>query len=287
MKVSYVVLQYNLYEKTFECINQIFLNTQVEFEVVIVDNYSTNSAYDIVKNKYKNVENITVIQTPRNLGFANGNNYGVQYVTTHQRYDWIIVMNNDIYLNTPLTKDKLNLSYEVVGADIIRLDTNEHQNPLPSIEYSNFYIFYMLMIYRIYLILNTLYLDYYLHRFAICCLNYLTHRKAKKQNLERTTESVVGKLHGSVILFKESFIKKYPSPFHPATFMYLEEDFLSLRCKRSKVSMYYTPAIQFIHNHSSTVNALSKNEHDKSRYVYKNNIQSLIAFKKYFNSDEY
>ena len=29
MKVSYVVLQYNLYEKTFECINQIydFLNT--------------------------------------------------------------------------------------------------------------------------------------------------------------------------------------------------------------------------------------------------------------------
>ncbi|MBQ8993101.1 MAG: glycosyltransferase, partial [Turicibacter sp.] len=82
MKVSYVVLQYNLYEKTFECINQIFLNTQVEFEVVIVDNYSTNSAYDIVKNKYKNVGNITVIQTPRNLGFANGNNYGVQYVTT-------------------------------------------------------------------------------------------------------------------------------------------------------------------------------------------------------------
>lgn len=287
MKVSYVVLQYNLYEKTFECINQIFLNTKVEFEVVVVDNCSTNSAYELVKKEYEHVPQITVIQTPKNLGFANGNNYGTEYVRTHQSYDWLIIMNNDIYLNTPLTEETLNLPYEVIGTDIIRVDTNEHQNPLPSIEYSSFYIFSMLSIYRIYLILNTIHLDYYLHRFAIHCLNYLTHKKAKKQNLESTTESVVGKLHGSVILFKESFIKKYASPFHPSTFMYLEEDFLSLRCKRSNILMYYTPSIQFIHDHSSTVNSLSKSEHEKSRYIYKNNIQSLIAFKKYFNSDEY
>lgn len=286
MKVSYVILQYNLYEKTTECIKHIEMNTKMEYHIVVVDNCSTNDAYERIKQTYETNPCVTVIQTPKNLGFANGNNYGVDYVSKHQSYDWLIVMNNDIYLQTPLTESMLSLPYEVVGPDIVRVDTNEHQNPLPTIEYSNFYIFYMTNIYRIYLLLNTLHLDYYLHRLAIYCLTYLTNRKAKQQNLETSTSTIVGKIHGSVILFKKSFIDKYPLPFHPSTFMYLEEDFLSLRCQRGNSPMYYEPAIQFIHDHSSTVDSISKNAHHKSRYVYQNNIKSLVAFKKYFNSDE-
>lgn len=287
MKISYVILQYNLYEKTVKCIEHIELNTKVDYQIVVVDNCSTNDAYQRIKQKYEQTSHVTVIQTPKNLGFANGNNYGVEYVNQYHNYDWLIVMNNDIYLKTPLTSDILRLPYTVVGPDIIRVDTNEHQNPLPTIQYSNFYIFYMTMIYRIYVILNTLYLDYYLHRLAIYCLTYLTNRKAKKQQLEISSEAIVGKIHGSVILFKKDFIDRYPLPFHPSTFMYLEEDFLSLRCLRANIPMYYQPAIQFIHDHSSTVDSISKNEHAKSRYVYQNNIKSLMAFKKYFNSNEY
>lgn len=286
MKVSYVILQYNLYEKTIKCIEHIERNTKIDYQVVVVDNCSTNEAYSIVRQHYQHHSHVTVIQTYCNLGFARGNNYGVDYVTQHHDYDWIIIMNNDIYLNTPLTEQVLNLPYEVIGPDIFRVDTEEHQNPLPIIKYSNFYIFYMTMIYRVYLILNTLYLDYYLHKLAIYCLTCLNKRQAKKQKLVPVKEAVIGKVHGSVILFKKSFIDRYSAPFHPSTFMYLEEDFLSLRCQRANIAMYYQPAIQFIHDHSSTVDSISKNAHQKSRYVYKNNIKSLVAFRKYFNSDE-
>ncbi len=121
----------------------------MDYQIVVVDNCSTNDAYQRIRQKYEQTVHVTVIQTPKNLGFANGNNYGVEYVNQDQDYDWLIVMNNDIYLKTPLTSDILRLPYTVVGPDIIRVDTNEHQNPLPTIQYSNFYIFYMTMIYRI------------------------------------------------------------------------------------------------------------------------------------------
>ena len=83
MKISYVILQYNLYEKTVKCIEHIALNTKVDYQIVVVDNCSTNDAYQRIKQKYEQTSHVTVIQTPKNLGFANGNNYGVEYVNQY------------------------------------------------------------------------------------------------------------------------------------------------------------------------------------------------------------
>lgn len=286
MKLIYIILQYNLKDKTIECVKNIKSNTEVDFHIIIVDNCSTNNAYNTIRDYYRDDSTISIIKTNKNLGFANGNNYGVKYAMKHYDFDWLVIMNNDIYLKSKITEDSLDSNYKVIGPDIYRLDTNEHQNPLPGISYSSFYIFAMKFIYQFYLILNTLYLDFYFHKLAICGLNFIKKIKSKKQNIKIQGKYVVTKIHGSVIFFNKNFISLFPQPFHPSTFMYLEEDFLALRCKKSQIDILYDSKLVFYHDHSSTVNSILKNNHERSRYVYKNNINSLKAFEKYFNGQE-
>lgn len=286
MKINYIILQYNLYEKTIECVKSIKKNTNVDYHIIIVDNCSTNNAYEKINSIFQNDLDVTVIQTNKNLGFANGNNYGINYAKTYYEFDWIIVMNNDIYLNSKINENLFDSNYRVIGPDIYRLDTKEHQNPLPGINYSNFYISLMIFIYHIYMLLNTLYLDSYLHKLAIKTLDFINKRKIKNQKVDWRGKNIVSKIHGSVIFFKKDFIEEFSEPFHPSTFMYLEEDFLALRCKRSNIEILYDSSFLFCHDHSSTVDSISKNSHERSRYVYQNNIKSLIAFKKYYNSEQ-
>ena len=286
MKINYIILQYNLYEKTIECVKSIKNNTNVDYRIIIVDNCSTNNAYDKINSIFQNDLYVTVIQTNQNLGFDNGNNYGINYAKTYYEFDWIIVMNNDIYLNSKINENLFDSNYRVIGPDIYRLDTKEHQNPLPGINYSNFYISLMIFIYHIYMLLNTLYLDSYLHKLAIKALDFINKRKIKNQKLDLKGKNVVSKIHGSVIFFKKDFIEEFPEPFHPSTFMYLEEDFLALRCKRSNIEILYDSSFLFCHDHSSTVDSISKNSHERSRYVYQHNIKSLKSFKKYYNGEQ-
>lgn len=286
MKINYIILQYNLYEKTIECIKHIKENTELEYQIIVVDNCSSNDAYEKVKNYYQDDTQVVIIKTPQNLGFANGNNFGVRYASENYDYDWLIIMNNDIYLKCKLNEELLQHDYQIIGPDIYRLDTNEHQNPLPGIGYTSTYISLMTFIYQVYLVLNTLYLDFYLHKLAINMLEFINKIKSKNQCLETKGIYVVPKIHGSVILFRKDFINRFPKPFNPSTFMYLEEDFLALRCQRSQTEILYNSNLIFYHDHSSTVDSISKSAHQKSRYVYKNNIKSLKAFKNYYNSSE-
>ena len=71
MKINYIILQYNLYEKTIECVKSIKNNTNVDYHIIIVDNCSTNNAYEKINSIFQNDPYVTVIQTNKNLGFAN------------------------------------------------------------------------------------------------------------------------------------------------------------------------------------------------------------------------
>lgn len=290
MMIAFVILQYNVYESTFKSVASIMANTKVDYQIIVVDNCSENDSFDQIKSRFTGDNRIHCIQTTKNLGFANGNNFGIEYATKNFNFEWICVMNNDVYLTSMLTEPLLetlnNDEVDVLGPNIISLHTSEHQNPLPAISYSKFYIYKMIWIYRIYLILNYLHLDYYLHQLAIKILTSLNKTQANRQGLQHESEAFVKKIHGSVLMFHKKFISKFPKPFHPDTFMYLEEDFLALRCERSGSSIYYLPSLTFEHDHSQTVNKLTKNSHEKSKYIFKHNIASYQAFLNYYKSQD-
>lgn len=284
----FVILQYNLSEKTIKAIESIKKNTELDWHIIVVDNCSTNDAFTVIKERYEEKSYITLIQTENNLGFANGNNFGVSYALEHFDFNYICVLNNDIYIQTPITVQMLQewkqSRFDVMGPDIYRKDTNEHQNPLPSVNYNFVWLYSFYTIYNIYRILNVFRLDALLHKLAIFTLEKMNKNKNKEIKIQET--QLVNKLHGSFLVFSNDFLKTFPKPFHPSTFMYLEEDFLALRCQRANAIVLYYPKLRVNHDHGSTVTTITKTDHEKRKYIFKNNSNSFRQLIKYYKSSE-
>lgn len=90
-----VILNYNNYEDTKECIDSIkrikILDGYVN-EIILVDNCSTDKSGERLRQLYK--DTITYLQNDTNCGYAVGNNIGIKYAIK-QGADYICVLNND------------------------------------------------------------------------------------------------------------------------------------------------------------------------------------------------
>ena len=75
MKLAVIIINYNKYEKTIECIESIE-NSKIndEYKIYLLDNNSTNNSVDILRNKFKNYRNLEIIESNENIGYARGNN---------------------------------------------------------------------------------------------------------------------------------------------------------------------------------------------------------------------
>lgn len=119
MNDVYVILvNYNGYNDTIECIKSIKENNEI-VKIIVVDNNSTDNSVA----KLKKIENITLIESKENLGFAKGNNLGIKYAIDNKA-KYIMLLNNDTEIknNTiSILKDKLihDDSLGIVGSRIM------------------------------------------------------------------------------------------------------------------------------------------------------------------------
>ncbi len=95
-KVSLIVLTYNNLDLTKKCLNSILNNTVYDnYEVILVDNNSTDGTQDYLKNTYANNGKFKIILNEENVGFAAGNNIGLAEATG----DILVILNNDTYVS--------------------------------------------------------------------------------------------------------------------------------------------------------------------------------------------
>ena len=90
-----VILNYLNYKDTLECVKSLLGQSYKAFYIVIVDNHSANESYQVLRNKFSGVENISVVQTSANLGFAKGNNQGIK-ILKEMGIRKVLVSNNDV-----------------------------------------------------------------------------------------------------------------------------------------------------------------------------------------------
>lgn len=90
-KVSIIVLNWNGYRDTVECVNSLGKVAYPNCELVIVDNGSSDGSEEILRKSFPDVK---IIQTGRNLGFTGGNNIGMRYALDNGA-DYVILLNND------------------------------------------------------------------------------------------------------------------------------------------------------------------------------------------------
>ena len=90
IEFSIITINYNGLEDTCALIETIPFNENME--VIVVDNASKNQEANIIINRFPQVK---VIKSERNLGFAGGNNLGIQ--AAQGRY--LFLINNDTIFN--------------------------------------------------------------------------------------------------------------------------------------------------------------------------------------------
>lgn len=93
-KVFVVVLNYNGLRTISKCLSSIYQSNYANFEVVLVDNASTDGSLELVKQQFPKAH---VILNQANLGFAKGNNLGIRFAL-EKFAEFVLVLNNDAYL---------------------------------------------------------------------------------------------------------------------------------------------------------------------------------------------
>lgn len=90
--VSIVIINYNTFQLTCQCIQSIYQYTKdIDFEIILVDNASDKDNADDFLLHFPEIK---LIKNPVNNGFAGGNNLGIQAAQS----DIILLLNSDTYL---------------------------------------------------------------------------------------------------------------------------------------------------------------------------------------------
>ena len=272
MNFVFLILNYYTYDDTIKCIESINNIKYQKKDIVVVDNGSTNDSFDILKKKYQKYNNIHILNSKKNLGFANGNNLGFKYAKEKLNADFIIMCNSDTVILKENIIDQLLKIYEkehyaVLGPKIILKDrtVNELYYKIPSIKVIKKQINY----FRKMLIINYLHLE-----------NLYNLLKNKfKHNIVIDNEedkNVIHKniiLHGCFLCFSPLYIEKFDG-IDNRTFLYREEELLAIRLKINNLDSIYYPKIEILHNEYGSTTAVNKTSIKKNRFVYKNQLKS-------------
>jgi GT2 family glycosyltransferase len=86
--VSVIIVNYNGVTLLEDCLTSVFATDYHPFEVVLVDNGSTDGSVAFVRSRFPDVR---LLAQERNLGFAGGNNRGVESATG----EYVVLLNTD------------------------------------------------------------------------------------------------------------------------------------------------------------------------------------------------
>ncbi len=105
--VSVIILNYNAGDLLLNCVKSVFDTKYDNFEVIIVDNVSTDGSHLKCKEKF---EKIHLIQNKKNLGYCEGNNVGIRTANG----DYVVILNPDTVVQ-PTWLSELLSAYEKHG----------------------------------------------------------------------------------------------------------------------------------------------------------------------------
>jgi len=75
--ISVIVPLYNYEKYIVDCIRSILAQTYTAFELIIVDDCSTDSSFKLAR-QFKSDKHVQILQTPKNMGYSSAKNYGIR-----------------------------------------------------------------------------------------------------------------------------------------------------------------------------------------------------------------
>ncbi len=270
-KFGFLILHYETIDDTTSCVKSIRQHIKShDYDIVIVDNGSTNGTGSKIKSMYEHENDISVLLEKENLGFARGNNVGFKFCKYEKKCDYIIMINSDIEIIQDdflerIEEEYRNSNFAVLGPKIILAD--DTINPVVKRMRTAKQI--KSEIYKNYckLFLN------YLHLESI--VDIVKHDLKNNVNVDTDVderlENIV--LHGCCLIFSKQYINKFDG-IDDRTFLYHEEELLYERLRKNDMINVYNPDLKIYHKEYGSTKHVGKTKNGTKRFRYKNIIRS-------------
>jgi len=103
--VSIVILNYNAGELLINCVKSIFQTDYNHYEVIVVDNLSTDNSHKVCKEMFPKIQ---LINNEKNYGYCEGNNIGIR----NAKGQFLVILNPDVEVESSWLKELLKASNE-------------------------------------------------------------------------------------------------------------------------------------------------------------------------------
>ncbi len=96
-KAVIIILNWNGLTVSVPCIQSVKQTRYTNFDILLVDNGSTDGSYDVLKETFPDIR---FLHNPENLGFAEGNNRGIKLAFNDLAADYVVLLNNDTIVDS-------------------------------------------------------------------------------------------------------------------------------------------------------------------------------------------
>ena len=106
-KVIVLILSYNGKELLDDSVLTYLANDYQNFDVVVIDNGSSDGTKEYVENNYPKTK---VIRIEKNRGYSGGFNFGLKYAFEQENTDYVLITNNDVKADQHVIKSLVNVA---------------------------------------------------------------------------------------------------------------------------------------------------------------------------------
>lgn len=250
--IGFIILQYGRPDLTFDCIKSIQKNVQDATKlIVVVDNCSPDDSADQIRNAFADSQEIVLLQTEQNMGFARGNNVGYEYA--REKCNFICILNSDVMLTQKDFWEILKNSYKenqfaLAGPYIYLPNMNQSELlmvGIGSLEFEK----KELQRKKVYAKLTRMGLNPLREKLGELkrCIRKKDALKLKPDEkiLHEQHENIV--LNGCCLFYSPLYLARYEDAFDPRTFFYGEERLLYLRLYKDGLKSLYEPRLSVRH----------------------------------------
>lgn len=103
--IYFIILTWNNYEDTRECIESALKINNPDINLLLVDNASDDNSLNDIENDFPNLETLVL---EKNVGVSGGYNAGLEYAI-NQGADFIVLSNNDIVFAEDFVSELISL----------------------------------------------------------------------------------------------------------------------------------------------------------------------------------
>lgn len=126
-KVSIIILNWNGFKDTIECLESLKKITYTSYQVVVVDNGSAGSDAEVLQDRFAG--HIHMIKNDRNYGFTGGNNIGIRYALNNAEPDYLLLLNNDTVVDTEFLTEMVKVAESSLSIGLAGSKTYFYDDP--------------------------------------------------------------------------------------------------------------------------------------------------------------